>query len=67
MWTHKDVMNYSGKIKNPSSSRINKVNKILRKKYNTKNFNSLTNRQLEYGSQLLNIPFKKLQEIYNES
>jgi len=67
MWTHKDIMKYSGQIKNPSNSRINKVNKILQKKYNTKNFNTLTKSQLEYGSRLLNIPFSALRKIYDES
>ena len=51
----------------PSNSRINKVNKILQKKYNTKNFNTLSKGQLEYGSRLLNIPFKELQEIYGNN
>tara|TARA_R100001530_G_scaffold134581_2_gene109727 strand:+ start:316 stop:537 length:222 start_codon:yes stop_codon:yes gene_type:complete len=64
MWKHKDIMNYTGQIKNPSNSRINKVNKILKEKYNTKNFNTLTNSQMEYGSQLLNIPFNELKKVH---
>ena len=53
-------MKYSKHIKNPSSARIAKVNEIIEKRYNTKNFNNLSPTQIEWGSRLLNIPLKDL-------
>ena len=60
MLTYSEVMNYSKHIKNPSSARIAKVNEIIEKRYNIKNFNNLSPTQIEWGSRLLNIPFKEL-------
>jgi rRNA maturation endonuclease Nob1 len=64
MLTYNEVMNYSKRIKNPSSARIAKVNEIIEKRYNTKNFNNLSPTQIEWGSRLLNIPLKELNIMY---